>query len=105
MAVKDVKAIGARHGAKVNDVLVTAVTGALRTYLKGRDLDVNHTTLRAMVPVDLRPPERVGQLGNEFGLVVLELAITKAHAAQRLAQPPARRLAQRPAPAQTPAAP
>ena len=90
VAVKDVKAIGARHGAKVNDVLVTAVTGALRTYLKGRDLDVNHTTLRAMVPVDLRPPERVGQLGNEFGLVVLELAITKAHAAQRLALTKAR---------------
>jgi hypothetical protein len=28
-----------------------------------------------MVPVDLRPPERSAELGNEFGLVILDLAI------------------------------
>jgi diacylglycerol O-acyltransferase len=67
--IADIKAIGLRHNAKVNDVLVAAMTGALRSYLKGRGVDVDHTTLRAMVPVDLRPPERMGQLGNEFGLV------------------------------------
>lgn len=86
VAIKDVKAIGARHGAKVNDVLVAAMTGALRSYLRGRGIDVNHTSVRAMVPVDLRPPERMGQLGNEFGLVLLELAVTKASADQRLAR-------------------
>jgi WS/DGAT/MGAT family acyltransferase len=85
VAIKDVKAIGARSGAKVNDVLVSAMTGALRVYLKRRGVDVNHTTVRAMVPVDLRPPERLGQLGNEFGLVVLELAVASSRSAQRLA--------------------
>ncbi len=83
--IKDVKAIGVQHGAKVNDVLVAAMTGALRAYLKRRGVDVNHTTVRAMVPVDLRPPERQGRMGNEFGLVILELAVTKSRAAQRLA--------------------
>jgi len=86
VAVKDVKAIGALHGAKVNDVLVAGMTGALRSYLKRRGVDVNHTTVRAMVPVDLRPPERLGQLGNEFGLVVLDLAVANATSAQRLAK-------------------
>ena len=81
---------GTPAGAKVNDVLVAAMTGALRTYLKGRGVDVNNTTLRAMVPVDLRPPERMGQLGNEFGLVVLDLAVTKARADHRLALTKAR---------------
>ncbi len=90
VAIKDVKAIGAHFGAKVNDVLVAAMTGALRSYLKERGVDVNHTTVRAMVPVDLRPPQRAGQLGNEFGLVILELAVTKARAAQRLALTKAR---------------
>ena len=85
VAIKDVKLIGAQHGAKVNDVLVAAMTGALRTYLKARGIDVNHTTTRAMVPVDLRPPERQGQMGNEFGLVILELAVTKSRWSQRLA--------------------
>ena len=90
VAIRDIKAIGQRHGAKVNDVLVAVVTGALRTYLKGRGVDVNHTTVRAMVPVDLRPPERIGQLGNEFGLVLLDLAVTEGRADRRLALTKAR---------------
>jgi WS/DGAT/MGAT family acyltransferase len=90
VAVRDIKAIGQRHDAKVNDVLVAAMTGALRSYLKGRDVDVDHTTVRAMVPVDLRPPERIGQLGNEFGLVLLDLAVSEARTDRRLALTKAR---------------
>lgn len=88
--IRDVKAIGAPAGAKVNDVLVAAMTGALRAYLKRRGVDVDHTTVRAMVPVDLRPPERFGKLGNEFGLVILDLAVTRARARDRLATTKAR---------------
>jgi len=84
VALDDVKAIGAPLGAKINDVLVAAMTGALRTYLHGRGVDVNHTTVRAMVPVDLRPPERAAELGNEFGLVILELPVHHRSASQRL---------------------
>jgi WS/DGAT/MGAT family acyltransferase len=75
VALADVKAIGAPLGAKINDVLVAAMTGALRHYLRGRGVDVDGMTVRAMVPVDLRPPGRASELGNEFGLVILELAI------------------------------
>ncbi|MCU0765163.1 MAG: wax ester/triacylglycerol synthase family O-acyltransferase, partial [Burkholderiaceae bacterium] len=96
----DVKAIGAPLGAKINDVLVAAMTGALRHYLRGRGVDVDGTTVRAMVPVDLRPPGRASELGNEFGLVILELAIgakdplarlrrTKAHMDQLKRSPEA----------------
>jgi diacylglycerol O-acyltransferase / wax synthase len=90
IAIRDIKAIGKRYDAKVNDVLVAAMTGALRSYLKGRGVDVDHTTVRAMLPVDLRPPERIGQLGNEFGLVLLDLAVTEARADRRLALTKAR---------------
>jgi WS/DGAT/MGAT family acyltransferase len=90
VAISDVKAIGASSGAKVNDVLVAAMTGALRSYLQQRGIDVDHTTVRAMVPVDLRPPERLGRLGNEFGLVILDLAVARATPAQRLATTKAR---------------
>ena len=90
VALRDIKAFGKRYEAKVNDVLVAAMTGALRTYLKGRGVDVAHTTVRAMVPVDLRPPERIGQLGNEFGLVLLDLAVTEVRADRRLALTKAR---------------
>ena len=86
VAIRDVKAIGAPTGAKVNDVLVAGMTGALRAYLKRRGIKVDRMTVRAMVPVDLRPPERVGQLGNEFGLVVLDLAVDTADPLRRLAR-------------------
>ncbi|MBK8864909.1 MAG: wax ester/triacylglycerol synthase family O-acyltransferase [Betaproteobacteria bacterium] len=105
VAIADVKAIGALADAKVNDVLVAGMTGALRAYLKRRGVDVAKTTLRAMVPVDLRPPERALELGNDFGLVLLELAVgagtplarlrlTKAHmdALKRSPEPVAMRL-------------
>lgn len=75
VAIRDVKAIGRRHDAKVNDVLIAAMTGALRAYLRRRGVDVDHTQLHAMVPVDLRRPEQRGELGNRFGLVILELAV------------------------------
>ena len=88
--IEAVKAIGAPQGAKVNDVLVAAMTGALRTYLQRRGVDVDQTTVRAMMPVDLRPPERVGLLGNDFGLAVLELAVAEPKALERVATTKAR---------------
>ncbi len=84
VALGDIKAIGAAHGAKVNDVLVAGMTGALRTYLKRRGVDVDDMTLRATVPVDLRDPARAGELGNAFGLVILELAIGSKDPWERL---------------------
>ena len=85
VAIEDVKAVGARHEAKVNDVLVAAVAGALRSYLRQRGVDVDQTTLRAMVPVDLRAPAQRGQLGNAFGLVILDLPVNTAQQSQRMA--------------------
>jgi WS/DGAT/MGAT family acyltransferase len=90
VALKDIKVVCARYDARVNDVLVAALTGALRSYLTGRGMDVAPLTLRAMVPVDLRSPERAGQLGNEFGLVILELAVAQPNPVQRLALTKAR---------------
>jgi diacylglycerol O-acyltransferase len=84
VAIADVKLIGAMSGAKVNDVLVAGMTGALRTYLAKRRVDVDHNTLRAMVPVDLRPRDRAIELGNAFGLVLLELAVGSKHPLERL---------------------
>ena len=84
VTLADVKAIGAPLGAKINDVLVAGMTGALRTYLRRRGLDVNNITVRAMVPVDLRPPERANELGNYFGIVLLDLAIRTRQRLQRV---------------------
>ncbi len=90
VSLDQVKAIGAPTGAKVNDVLVSVATGALRNYLMQRGINVQLSTLRAMVPVDLRAPKNQGELGNDFGLVILELPVEVASATKRLALTKAR---------------
>ncbi|OLC65235.1 MAG: hypothetical protein AUH79_07915 [Betaproteobacteria bacterium 13_1_40CM_4_64_4] len=75
IALDDVKAIGKALGCSVNDVLLSSVAGALRGYLVHRGEDVGDMMIRALVPVNLRPPEKAHRLGNKFGLVFLDLPI------------------------------
>jgi WS/DGAT/MGAT family acyltransferase len=81
----DVKAIGRAHGASVNDVLLACVAGALRAYLAGKGDRVDGVLLRVVVPVNLRPVEQAWELGNEFGLVFVDLPIGIANPFERLA--------------------
>ena len=71
----------------VNDLLTAALAGALREELLAAGDRVD-TDIRALVPVNLRPqlPEALaGAMGNCFGLVFLELPISAATPADRLA--------------------
>jgi WS/DGAT/MGAT family acyltransferase len=85
IALEEVKAIGHATGTTVNDVVLTAVTGALHRYLADRG-DVP-PTIRVMVPFNLRPLDRPlpSELGNRFGLVYLELPVGIEDRAERLA--------------------
>ncbi len=71
----DVKAIGQALDAKVNDVLLGAVAGALRHYLTSRGKPTDGVALRALIPVNLRSQDRALSLGNRFGLVFLTLPV------------------------------
>ena len=71
----DVKAIGRSLNAKVNDVLLGAVAGALRHYLISRGKPTDGVALRALIPVNLRPQDSALSLGNRFGLVFLTLPV------------------------------
>ncbi len=80
-----VKDVGYILGASVNDVLLASVAGAIRNYIvtKGDSIDPN-ATLRAFVPVNLRPKGKEYKLGNHFGLVGLELPIGEANPIARV---------------------
>jgi WS/DGAT/MGAT family acyltransferase len=71
----DVKAIGRVTDSTVNDVLLTAVSGALGRYLRSRGHSVGGLNIRAVVPVNLRPLDGPIKLGNAFGLVFLSLPV------------------------------
>ncbi|MFN8483746.1 MAG: wax ester/triacylglycerol synthase family O-acyltransferase [Anaerolineae bacterium] len=82
--LEDVKTIGRAMGGTVNDVLLTAVTGALRRYLISQGEDIEDKTIRAVVPVNLRSPDAPLTLGNRFGLVFLDLPIGTDKPLERL---------------------
>ncbi len=71
----DVKSIGSVTGGTVNDILLTATTGALARYLRTRGEPTGGLNLRAAVPVNLRPASEELKLGNAFGLVFLSLPV------------------------------
>jgi WS/DGAT/MGAT family acyltransferase len=84
LPLTEVKAIGKALGASVNDVLLSCVAGALRAYLVDKGDAVDGVVIRALVPVNLRPAEKAFKLGNQFGLVFLELPIGIENPIERL---------------------
>lgn len=80
----DVKAIGKVLECSVNDVLLSAVAGALRSYLQLQGDPVDDVEIRAMVPVNLRTEKNAGELGNHFGMVTLLLPLHEGNPFTRL---------------------
>jgi WS/DGAT/MGAT family acyltransferase len=85
LPLEAVKAVSKAAGCTVNDLLIAAVTGSLRSYLRERGEDPGPTDeIRATVPVNLRPLEHAPELGNHFGLVFLSLPIGLSNPLRRL---------------------
>jgi len=84
LPLEDVKAISRVFDATVNDVLMASMAGALRSYMIERGEQIDGLTIRATVPVNLRPLEHAKKLGNHFGLVFLDLPVGEPHPVLRL---------------------
>jgi diacylglycerol O-acyltransferase len=78
LPLADLRSLARGLGVTVNDLVLAALSGALRSHLADRGEDVGRLPVRALVPVNLRtllPAQLDGALGNCFGLVFLELPI------------------------------
>jgi diacylglycerol O-acyltransferase len=82
--LEEVKSVGRAYGCTVNDVLLASATGALRAYLRDRGEPIDGVTLRATVPVNLRTHGSVSKLGNQFGLVFLDLPVGEDNPVARI---------------------
>lgn len=72
----EVKAVAKALGGTVNDVLTTAAAGALRAFLEQTSSHIPGRGLHVAVPFNLRPPQQpVNVLGNQFGLVLVNLPV------------------------------
>jgi len=73
--LKEVKSVGKVFNSTINDILLSALAGALGRYIAAQGRPVKNVTIRGFIPVNLRPLETNGELGNQFGLVFLSLPI------------------------------
>ena len=84
LALEEVKSVSRALRCTVNDILLASATGALRSYMLERGEQLDGITIRATVPVNLRPLEHAKQLGNHFGLVFLDLPVGEPNPMRRL---------------------
>jgi len=85
LPLDEIKAVSKAFGCTVNDVLIAAVSGALRQYMiSAGDRSEDMQDIRATVPVNLRPLEHAQELGNHFGLVFLSLPLSLDSPLERL---------------------
>jgi diacylglycerol O-acyltransferase / wax synthase len=84
LSLQEIKDIAHRNDATVNDVLLAAVSGAMRHYLQDHHSPVGE--IQAMVPFNLRPLDQPvpRELGNKFGLVFLPLPVGTSGSYRRL---------------------
>lgn len=85
LSLADVKHAAKTHGATINDLLLASVAGALHRHLEslGQPLPPDQG-LRALVPINLRPPSTAARLGNHFGLILPELPVGEVDLLARL---------------------
>ncbi len=85
----DIKRVGKAFAATVNDVLLSAVSGALRRYALAQGDEIEGADVKAVVPVNLRraePDDQQSRLGNRFGLVFVPLPVGIGDPLERLAE-------------------
>jgi WS/DGAT/MGAT family acyltransferase len=79
----DVKMIKNALGGTVNDVVLALCSGALRTYLSGRD-ELPSESLVAMVPISVRTEDLKGAMGNQVSQMLVSLASNQDDPVERL---------------------
>ncbi|HUN92618.1 MAG TPA: wax ester/triacylglycerol synthase family O-acyltransferase [Burkholderiaceae bacterium] len=93
LRLPDVKAASHALDCSVNDILLAAVAGALRSYLQDRGDPIDDIGVRALVPVNLRPAGQEHLLGNRFGIIAALLPVGIADPVERLYETRRRMLA------------
>lgn len=80
-----IKTIKNKADVKLNDVVLTVCSGALRQYLLEKD-ELPEKPLIAMVPISVRADEEKGTMGNQVSAMLVALATDEADPKSRLAR-------------------
>jgi diacylglycerol O-acyltransferase len=80
--LEDLKRIKRRFDASINDVVLTAASGGVRSFLVGQG--ETPVRLKAMVPVSMRAANEAGGLGNQISFVFVGLPCDEPDPVRRL---------------------
>jgi WS/DGAT/MGAT family acyltransferase len=83
ISLDDVKAVKNALGAKVNDVVVSLVAGALREHLQRRD-ELPAEPLVAQIPVSVRTESERGTFGNQVSVMAVQIPTHLADPVERV---------------------
>ena len=75
MELDDLKRIRKALGGSLNDVVLTIVTGAVRTFLRARHVNPDKLDFRVMAPVSVRADTERGALGNRVSAWIVPLPV------------------------------
>lgn len=78
------KAVRTHHGGTVNDVVLTVLAGAMRTFLRRRGLDSKRLDFRVMCPVNVRDAGSRDDVGNRVAMIVVPLPLDVRDPVERL---------------------
>jgi diacylglycerol O-acyltransferase len=84
ISLRNLKDIGHNLGGHLNDIILTAIAGALGNYLKTHGAVCSDVDIRLLIPVNLRPFRDKIELGNRFAVTFLKLPLGIEDPIQRL---------------------
>lgn len=84
MKFQEVRGIRSRLGGTVNDVVLAILTGGIARYLESKGVTTDGTSLRLMIPVNVRSESEQGALGNRVSMMLPEIPLGIANPAERL---------------------
>jgi len=79
-----VRAVRRKCGCSLNDVVLSAVTGAVRRFLIGRQLRPEHLDFRVSTPVNVRRQGDDGRLGNQVSSWIVRLPLDRNDPVEQL---------------------
>ncbi|HXZ84830.1 MAG TPA: wax ester/triacylglycerol synthase family O-acyltransferase [Myxococcota bacterium] len=75
MELGELKQMRKALGGSLNDLVLTIVTGAVRSFLRARHVNPDRLDFRVMAPVSVRSDDQRGELGNRVSAWIVPLPI------------------------------
>jgi diacylglycerol O-acyltransferase / wax synthase len=86
MDLAELKQLRRALGGSLNDLVLTIVTGAVRSFLRARHVNPDRLDFRVMAPVSVRSDDQRGALGNRVSAWIVPLPIDEPDPRAQLAR-------------------